>query len=133
MSTREEHIIADLDAQMLSKIEWHTPTVVNLEPVPLYTQREWVGLTDDERMALFETAGGLNDYAKAIEAKLKQKNAGGGGEEEFDNWCKESDDGADDGGVKCKTHPDAPHSFLRNASHNEGRYVCECEHWKENT
>ena len=55
-------------------IEWHTPTVVNLEPVPLYTQREWVGLTDDERMALFETAGGLNDYAKAIESKLKQKN-----------------------------------------------------------
>jgi hypothetical protein len=52
--------------------------------------------------------------------------------EEFDNWCKESDDGADDGGVKCKTHPDAPHGFARNASHNAGRYVCECEHWKEN-
>jgi hypothetical protein len=30
----------------------------------------------------------------------------------------------------CKTHPDAPHGFLRNASHNAGRYVCECEHWK---
>jgi hypothetical protein len=41
-----------------------------------------------------------------------------------------SNDGADDGGVKCKTHPDAPHGFARNASHNEGRYVCECEHWK---
>jgi hypothetical protein len=50
--------------------------------------------------------------------------------EEFDNWCKESDDGADDGGVKCKTHPDAPHGFARNASHNAGRYVCECEHWQ---
>jgi hypothetical protein len=36
--------------------------------------KEWVGLTDDERMALFGTAGGLNDYAKAIEAKLKEKN-----------------------------------------------------------
>jgi hypothetical protein len=36
--------------------------------------KKWVGLTDDERMALFETAGGLNDYAKAIEAKLKDKN-----------------------------------------------------------
>jgi hypothetical protein len=34
---------------------------------------------------------------------------------------------------KCNTHPNAPHGFLRNASHNEGRYVCECEHWKENT
>ena len=50
---------------------------------------------------------------------------------EFDNWRKESDDGADDGGIKCKTHPDAPHSFLRNSSHNEGRYVCECELWEE--
>jgi hypothetical protein len=33
----------------------------------------------------------------------------------------------------CNTHPNAPHGFLRNASHNAGRYVCECEHWKENT
>ena len=33
--------------------------------------------------------------------------------------------------MDCKTHPDAPHGFLRNASHTEGRYVCECEYWKE--
>ena len=32
---------------------------------------------------------------------------------------------------ECKTHPDAPHGFSRNASHSEGRYVCECEHWEE--
>jgi hypothetical protein len=32
---------------------------------------------------------------------------------------------------ECKTHPDAPHGFLRNASHNEGRYVCECELWED--
>ena len=31
--------------------------------------------------------------------------------------------------VPCKTHPDAPHGFLRNASHTEDRYVCECEYW----
>jgi hypothetical protein len=31
----------------------------------------------------------------------------------------------------CNTHPNAPHGFLRNASHNAGRYVCECEHWEE--
>lgn len=31
---------------------------------------------------------------------------------------------------RCKTHPDAPHGFLRNASHSEGRYVCECEYWE---
>ena len=64
---------------------------------------------------------------------LIEKNAGGAREDELDNWRKESDDGADDGGVKCKTHPDAPHSFLRNASHNAGRYVCQCEYWEENT
>jgi hypothetical protein len=31
----------------------------------------------------------------------------------------------------CNTHTNAPHGFLRNASHNAGRYVCECEHWEE--
>lgn len=31
---------------------------------------------------------------------------------------------------KCKTHPDAPHGFLRNESHAEDRYVCECEFWE---
>lgn len=34
-----------------------------------------------------------------------------------------------DGEIKCKTHPKAPHGFLRNASHSEDRYVCECEYW----
>ena len=33
--------------------------------------------------------------------------------------------------IKCKTHPDAPHGFVRNASHTEDRYVCECEYWEE--
>jgi hypothetical protein len=32
--------------------------------------------------------------------------------------------------VPCKTHPDAPHGFDRNASHNADRYVCECESWE---
>ena len=32
--------------------------------------------------------------------------------------------------MKCNPHPDAPHGFLRDASHNEGRYVCECEFWE---
>ena len=30
----------------------------------------------------------------------------------------------------CKTDPDAPHGFDRTASHNAGRYVCECESWE---
>jgi len=32
--------------------------------------------------------------------------------------------------MTCKTHPDAPHGFDRNASHGEDRYVCECESWE---
>ena len=32
---------------------------------------------------------------------------------------------------ECNPHPMAPHGFLRNASHNAGRYVCECEYWDE--
>lgn len=31
--------------------------------------------------------------------------------------------------IKCSTHPCAPHGFDRNASHNEHRYVCDCEGW----
>ena len=31
---------------------------------------------------------------------------------------------------KCSEHPDAPHGFDRNASHNADRYVCECEGWE---
>lgn len=30
----------------------------------------------------------------------------------------------------CNQHPDAPHGFDRNASHNAHRYVCECEGWE---
>jgi hypothetical protein len=30
----------------------------------------------------------------------------------------------------CNQHPDAPHGFNRNASHNAGRYVCDCEGWE---
>ena len=32
--------------------------------------------------------------------------------------------------VPCKDHPDAPHGFCRDASHNYDRYVCECEFWE---
>ena len=45
--------------------------------VPLYTsppQREWVGLTDQERFALHSITAGSIGYAKALEAALKEKN-----------------------------------------------------------
>ena len=31
--------------------------------------------------------------------------------------------------IKCLTHSKAPHGFAREASHQAGRYVCECEGW----
>jgi len=47
----------------------------------LTVQRPWVGLTDDERDSITDKVIGFNsccgwedDYAKAIEAKLKEKN-----------------------------------------------------------
>lgn len=33
----------------------------------------------------------------------------------------------DEQAVACSTDPNARHGFDRNASHSEGRYVCECE------
>ena len=30
---------------------------------------------------------------------------------------------------QCSDHPDAPHGFVRNASHSVGHYVCECSGW----
>lgn len=35
-----------------------------------------------------------------------------------------------DEALPCSTHPDAPHGFLRNASHEADQYVCECAYWK---
>lgn len=31
--------------------------------------------------------------------------------------------------MTCNPHPDAPHGFDRNRSHDEGRYACDCESW----
>ena len=32
--------------------------------------------------------------------------------------------------LQCNPHPDAPHGFMRDASRNADRYVCECENWE---
>jgi len=63
---------------------WHTPTIVNLPKIPLYTtppKREWVGLTDEEINSVCYkrdwTAPWTNTtFARAIEEKLKEKNHG---------------------------------------------------------
>jgi hypothetical protein len=43
---------------------------------PPAAQRQWVGLTAGERDALFTKHYQWDDYGKAIEAKLKEKNNG---------------------------------------------------------
>jgi hypothetical protein len=40
-------------------------------------KRTWVGLTDEERSQLVTLHHGWNEYAQAIEAKLKEKNCVG--------------------------------------------------------
>ncbi len=76
--------VAERKLEWAKVTEWHTPTVVNLEPIPLYTQQEWVGLTNDEIVKLWswsmtaeaeQTATTQQHaFARAIEAKLKEKN-----------------------------------------------------------
>jgi hypothetical protein len=57
---------------------WQTPTVVNLERIPLYThQRTWVGLTDEDVDGFVEQYWSnenmtMRSMMKAIEAKLKE-------------------------------------------------------------
>jgi hypothetical protein len=77
-------------------MSWNTPTTVKLERIPLYThsQRTWAGLTGEEAMDvtrkeghelldfIYEYGTGVEGVeerivaiCKAIEAKLKEKNA----------------------------------------------------------
>jgi hypothetical protein len=60
---------------------WHTPTIVNLPKIPLYTAppKQWVGLTDEELKPLCDEnpimfGAYTVDFIQAIEAKLKEKN-----------------------------------------------------------
>ena len=54
------------------------PVTVDVEPLALYTQRTWVGLTDEDIAEIYNQKDWdihTNwDYEKAIEAKLKEKN-----------------------------------------------------------
>jgi hypothetical protein len=59
-------------------MSWHTPTVVNLPKIPLYTtppQRTWVGLTDKD----WNRSKHNYDFQKGVdwaESILKEKNNG---------------------------------------------------------
>jgi len=55
------------------------PTIVDVEPLPLYAQRTWVGLTDEDLKLLSAEwrivyGAWMDDFARDIEAKLKEKN-----------------------------------------------------------
>ena len=52
------------------------PTIVDVEPLALYTKRTWVGLMDDEvyKIAFALEGEHWRKIADAIEAKLKEKN-----------------------------------------------------------
>ncbi len=59
-------------------------STVNPQYQPLQPKREWVGLTDEDRQAAFESLPDMLDgflnkwgwlhFSKAVEAKLKEKN-----------------------------------------------------------
>ena len=66
---------------------WHTPTVVNLPKIPLYTappKRPWVDLTDESVTQVIDLMpNGINgwmsdwdlyEFARAVLAKSKEKN-----------------------------------------------------------
>ena len=63
---------------------WHTPTIVNLPKIPLYTappKKEWVGLTDDDVIYFRDQATFCDEFdaafmAELIEKDLKEKNHG---------------------------------------------------------
>ena len=97
-----------------------------------------MNLRQAAEMALkyFEDAHGLEDTEVAIKEALRQaldlQTAIERGTKAWADvpdatkWVEELRDNT----PNCKTHPDAPHGFDRNASHSEDRYVCECEGWE---
>jgi len=68
--------------EMARQTGWHDALLDVSFVLPMLTdfaklvaaKRTWVGLTDEERSQLVTLHHGWNEYAQAIEAKLKQKN-----------------------------------------------------------
>jgi hypothetical protein len=56
---------------------WHTPTIVNLPKIPLYTappKREWVGLTLNEAEEFYDKYTDRAELINAIDKFLEEKN-----------------------------------------------------------
>jgi hypothetical protein len=65
--------IEERKLEWATPIKWETPTVVKMDKVPLYTKKEWVGLTDEElKNELWPVT--LTGVVRLVEAKLKEKN-----------------------------------------------------------
>jgi hypothetical protein len=60
--------------EFAKKIFWHTPTVANLDRIPLFTQRTWVGLTDQDWKEIEDMPDTFDQGVAWAQAKLKQKN-----------------------------------------------------------
>jgi len=74
----------------------------------------FVRLSEEEVTKILTSAYDMYSTICAVENRLAEKNPPPRPETE----------------MTCSTHPDAPHGFLRIASHTAGRYVCECEGWE---
>jgi hypothetical protein len=57
-------------------IGWNTPTVVKLDKVPLYTKKEWVGLTLQEIEYIEGMTLDRHDAIRMAAAALQEKNNG---------------------------------------------------------
>ena len=63
--------------EFAKKIFWHTPTVANIDRIPLFTQRTWVGLAAEDRLTakyMQDAPDGIEAVIDYIEAKLKELN-----------------------------------------------------------
>ena len=67
-----------MDGTIISEYSYNLRKLKEDGDIPLFTQRTWIGLTEEEVEACFhhvdEAGIGLFDFADAIEAKLKEKN-----------------------------------------------------------
>jgi hypothetical protein len=72
--------IEERKLEWATPIKWETPTVVKMDKIPLYTKKEWVGLTDEEITAVKSKYGfGANIFSfisavRELEVELKEKN-----------------------------------------------------------
>jgi hypothetical protein len=70
--THPENAQKPMDVQLAVAI---AKEIQDMYTTPPAAQRQWVGLTAGERDALFTKHYQWDDYGKAIEAKLREKNA----------------------------------------------------------